>query len=91
MKLVKEYGGTWSSEHGDGRSRSWLNEQFFGPELFGLFRQVKRTFDPNNIFNPGNIVDSGSMTDNLRVGPESQILPLSEKLDFSSDLGFIEL
>ncbi len=55
--LLGTYGGVLSSEHGDGRVRSWLNERFFGPELYGLFREVKGTFDPQNLFNPGNIVD----------------------------------
>src|SRR6185503_16435406 len=36
MELVGEYGGALSSEHGDGRSRSWLNEKFFGKELYAL-------------------------------------------------------
>ncbi|MCL4867516.1 MAG: FAD-binding protein [Anaerolineae bacterium] len=54
--LVKNYGGALSSEHGDGRSRSWLNPTFFGPELYQLYQQVKRIFDPDNRLNPGNIV-----------------------------------
>lgn len=64
--LVKGYGGALSSEHGDGRSRSWLNEAFYGPALYDLFRQVKRIFDPHNRLNPGIIVDAGPMTDHLR-------------------------
>ncbi len=66
VDLLRGYGGAWSSEHGDGRSRSWLNESFFGPDLYDLYRQVKQIFDPDNLFNPGNIVESGSMLDNLR-------------------------
>ena len=34
VDLLKGYGGSFSSEHGDGRARSWLNERFFGPDLF---------------------------------------------------------
>lgn len=64
--LVKGYGGALSSEHGDGRSRSWLNETFYGPELYNLFRQVKRIFDPHNSLNPGNIVDAAAMTTAMR-------------------------
>ncbi len=87
-ELVGHYGGAFSSEHGDGRARSWLNEKFFGPELYGLFKDIKQTFDPANILNPGNIVDGGSMTENLRYGPEYQTLQLREHLDFSEDQGF---
>lgn len=87
-ELLGEYGGVWSSEHGDGRSRSWLNESFFGKDLYGLYRQVKQTFDPHNIFNPGNIIDAGPMTENLRYGPDYQVISLKEQLDFSQDQGF---
>ena len=64
--LVKGYGGALSSEHGDGRTRSWLNESFYGPALYDLFRQVKRIFDPDNRLNPRIIVDAGPMTAGLR-------------------------
>jgi len=70
-ELVKGYGGALSSEHGDGRSRSWLNEAFYGPRLYDLFRQVKRIFDPDNLLNPGIIVDAGSMLENWRAIPAS--------------------
>jgi FAD/FMN-containing dehydrogenase/Fe-S oxidoreductase len=88
VDLLHGYGGSLSSEHGDGRCRSWLNEQFFGPELYGLYREVKRIFDPHNLQNPGNIVDGPSMTEHLRFGANYQVLPLEEHLDFSSDQGF---
>ncbi len=87
-ELVGEYGGAFSSEHGDGRARSWLNEKFFGPELYGLYRQVKQIFDPHRLLNPGNIVDAGPMTENLRFGPAYRVIPLKEHLDFSTDQGF---
>jgi FAD/FMN-containing dehydrogenase len=48
-------GGTLSGEHGDGYIRTPFLERLYGPEVFGLFRTVKRTFDPNNILNPGKI------------------------------------
>jgi len=88
VELLGEYGGAFSSEHGDGRARSWLNEKFFGRELYGLFKEVKQTFDPHHILNPGNIVDSGPMTENLRFGPAYQVTHLQESLDFSQDMGF---
>ncbi len=88
IELLSTYGGVWSSEHGDGRSRSWLNEAFFGQELFGLYKEVKHAFDPHNLFNPGNIVDGPAMTENLRYGVDYKTLALKEHLDFSSDQGF---
>ena len=68
--LVMEYGGSMSGEHGDGLVRSWFNRKMFGDQLYEAFRDVKRTFDPNEIMNPGKIVDSQTMTENLRIGPE---------------------
>jgi len=88
MELVGEYGGALSSEHGDGRSRSWLNEKFFGKDLYGLYQQVKHTFDPHNLLNPGNIVDAPPMTAHLRYGPSYTVMQLKEHLDFTQDQGF---
>jgi FAD/FMN-containing dehydrogenase/Fe-S oxidoreductase len=81
--LVGAYGGALSSEHGDGRARSWLNEAFYGPELYGLFRRVKHIFDPNNLFNPGNIVDAPPIDRDLRQGPDYTTIPLQPKLHFA--------
>jgi FAD/FMN-containing dehydrogenase/Fe-S oxidoreductase len=68
--LVLEFGGSLSSEHGDGLTRSPFNRQMFGPVLYEAFRQVKRTFDPGGMLNPGKIVDAPPMTANLRFGTE---------------------
>jgi FAD/FMN-containing dehydrogenase/Fe-S oxidoreductase len=87
-EMLHGYEGSLSSEHGDGRARSWINEHFFGPELYGLYRQVKHIFDPNNLFNPGNIVDAGPMTENLRFGEDYQVISLTPYLDYSEDMGF---
>jgi len=88
VDLLRGYGGSFSSEHGDGRARSWLNEKFFGPELYGLYKQVKVAFDPHNILNPGNIVNAGAMIENLRYGAEYATVPFESAIDFSDDLGF---
>lgn len=88
VALLGEYGGALSSEHGDGRARSWINERFFGPALYDLFRKTKAAFDPHNLLNPGNIVDAPHMTENLRYGPDYHTIPLGEHLDFSEDHGF---
>ena len=51
-KLVLKYHGSLSGEHNDGLIRGpWLKEQF-GDDMLMVFRQVKNTFDPENIFNP---------------------------------------
>ena len=66
--LVLEFGGALSGEHGDGLVRGPFMEKMFGTTLYGAFRAVKHTFDPDRIFNPGKIVDCPPMTRNLRYG-----------------------
>lgn len=88
VELLKGYGGSLSSEHGDGRTRSWLNEAFFGPDLYRLYQQVKHTFDPHNLLNPGNIVNAPAMTANLRYGEGYEVIPLTTHLDFTAEQGF---
>jgi FAD/FMN-containing dehydrogenase/Fe-S oxidoreductase len=87
-ELVAGYNGALSSEHGDGRARSWLNERFFGPDLYRAYQEAKQTFDPENILNPGNIVNAGPMTENLRFGETYSTISVNEHIDFSSDIGF---
>ena len=88
-ELVGGYGGAISSEHGDGRSRSWLNESFYGKPLYDLFRQIKNIFDPNHLLNPNNIVDGEPLTANLRYGEHYHPSSFAEKLDFSNQGGFV--
>jgi len=66
--LVKQYGGAWSGEHGDGRVRSPFLERFFGSQLYGALREVKRLFDPAGLMNPGPIIDPNPMDQDLRYG-----------------------
>src|SRR5213080_3677462 len=63
--LVVEFGGTISSEHGDGRARSPFLARMYGPRLMRAFRELKRAFDPENRMNPGNLVDSPGIVENL--------------------------
>ena len=88
VELLHGYGGSLSSEHGDGRARSWMNERFFGPELYRLYQQVKRSFDPDNILNPGNIVNAPPMAESLRYGETYEVIPLQTALDFADEQGF---
>jgi FAD/FMN-containing dehydrogenase/Fe-S oxidoreductase len=88
IELLGQYGGALSSEHGDGRSRSWLNEHFFGQELYNLYKQTKHIFDTDNILNPGIIIDAADMCENLRYGADYAVQEIREKYDFSEDQGF---
>jgi len=71
-QLVSGYGGSNSSEHGDGLARSEFNRLVYGDRLYEAMRQVKRIFDPDARMNPGKIVDAPAMTDSLHdvtIGP----------------------
>ncbi len=67
--LVKKYNGSLSGEHGDGRLRGEFIQQMIGPKNYQLLREVKYTWDPENIFNPHKIVDTPSMNSILRYEP----------------------
>jgi FAD/FMN-containing dehydrogenase/Fe-S oxidoreductase len=64
--LVKKYRGSLSGEHGDGRLRGEFIPVMLGDHNYRLLKELKKTWDPDNIFNPGKIIDTPSMTDNLR-------------------------
>jgi FAD/FMN-containing dehydrogenase/Fe-S oxidoreductase len=86
--LVVEFGGTISSEHGDGRARSPFLERMYGPTLMEAFRKLKRAFDPDHRMNPGNIVDSPGILENLRYGVDYKTWSPVTMLDFSAQGGF---
>lgn len=88
MELVRQYGGTVSSEHADGLARSWLNPGLLGPDLYAANVEVKRLFDPDNRFNPGNVVEAGPMTGPLRVGPGEALSHPPTRFDWSKEGGF---
>ncbi|MFL5808565.1 MAG: FAD-binding and (Fe-S)-binding domain-containing protein, partial [Flavisolibacter sp.] len=71
-KLVKKYNGSLSGEHGDGRLRGEFIRQMVGEKNYELLKEIKRTWDPNNIFNPNKIVDTPSMNTMLRYVPGQQ-------------------
>lgn len=70
--LVKKYNGSLSGEHGDGRLRGEFIRQMVGEKNYQLLRQLKRTWDPQNIFNPGKIVDTPPMDTMLRYEPDQK-------------------
>ena len=53
-RLVADYHGAISGEHGCGLSRSWFLPQLFGPELYAEFVALKRAFDPQGLLGPGH-------------------------------------
>jgi FAD/FMN-containing dehydrogenase/Fe-S oxidoreductase len=70
--LVKKYKGSLSGEHGDGRLRGEFIPLMYGEEVYSLFKEVKRIWDPENIFNPGKIVDTPAMNTSLRYEADQE-------------------
>ncbi len=64
--LVKKYRGSLSGEHGDGRLRGEFIPQQIGAKNFELVKEIKRTWDPNNVFNANKIVETPPMNESLR-------------------------
>ena len=65
-RLVKKYRGSLSGEHGDGRLRGEFIPLMLGRHNYGLLKELKKTWDPQNLFNPGKITDTPPITGNLR-------------------------
>ncbi|MFU8877475.1 MAG: FAD-binding oxidoreductase [Wenzhouxiangellaceae bacterium] len=56
FRLVGEFGGSLSAEHGIGLlKRDWLEMTRSAAEI-GLMRGIKRQFDPDGILNPGKVL-----------------------------------
>jgi glycolate oxidase len=55
FEMVVEMGGTLSGEHGIGTSKAPFMGIAFSDEEMGMFRDIKKAFDPNNILNPGKM------------------------------------
>ena len=88
--LVVEFGGSMSGEHGDGLARGLWNEKQFGSVLYGVFREIKRLFDPEGLMNPGKVVDSPPMTSDLRQGGSYKALEVVTELDWSREGGLAQ-
>lgn len=87
--LVKKYHGSLSGEHGDGRVRAEFLPLMVGEDMYEIFKQVKRIWDPNNIFNPGKIVNAAPMTSALRYVPDQIIEEPKTIFRFESSGGMI--
>ncbi len=88
-ELVKKHGGSVSGEHGDGRLRSPMLAQFYGPELTKDHRRVKRAFDPDNTFNPGKIVDPAPIDSHWRFEPGEKTPEVETHFNWDADLGLV--
>lgn len=88
-RLVKKYRGSLSGEHGDGRLRGEFIPLMFGEHIYGLFKSIKKCWDPYNLLNPGKITDTPAMNTSLRYMPGVKTREIDTVYDFSSTGGII--
>jgi len=90
-KLVKKYNGALSGEHGDGRLRGEFIPYMMGEEVYELFRQVKRIWDPNGVFNANKIVDTPPMNEFLRYEQDKPAPVIPTIFDFKASEGMLRM
>ena len=90
-KLVKNYKGSLSGEHGDGRLRGEFIPLMIGDKCFQFVKDVKKTWDPDNIFNANKIVDTPAMNKHLRYEPGQAAREIDTIFDFSSLPGILRM
>jgi FAD/FMN-containing dehydrogenase/Fe-S oxidoreductase len=88
-RLVKRYGGSLSGEHGDGRLRGEFLPFMVGEKNYGLFRDIKRTWDPSGVFNPGKIVETPPMDASLRYESSQTVREFKTVLNFAASRGIL--
>jgi len=60
--LVREFGGSFSAEHGIGRTKVGELERYASPVELELMRAVKHALDPHGIMNPGKVLRSRDLS-----------------------------
>ncbi len=87
--LVKQYRGSLSGEHGDGRLRGEFIPLMLGENNYELLRKIKETWDPDNLMNPGKIISTPSMKTFLRYPPEKGPRKLKTFFYYPESSGFL--
>ena len=85
--LVSQFKGTLAGEHGVGIARTEYLKDQVGDELYQLMREIKQSFDPDNLFNPGKIISDGryKIDSHLRMGAGYSLkLPFEPLLAFAA-------
>ena len=63
--VIHRFGGSLCGEHGDGRVRGEFLRELYGEEVYALFKQVKRIFDPDQLLSPGVKLTGAPFTTHL--------------------------
>jgi Fe-S oxidoreductase len=82
-----QFKGSLAGEHGVGIARTEFLKAQVGDELYRLMKEIKFSFDPNNLFNPGKIISDGryKIDKHLRWGAGYELkLPFEPQLAFAA-------
>lgn len=90
-KLVKKYKGSLSGEHGDGRVRASFIPYMLGEKNYALLKDLKNTWDPNNVFNAGKIIDAPPIEQDLRYEIDRKEPDLKTLMSFNEVGGILRL
>ncbi len=88
-RLVKQFNGALSGEHGDGRLRAPFLRQQVGEEVYLIWQQLKAIFDPTHQLNPGVILSDASILEGLRA-ERQPIQKLATGFDWRSDISLMD-
>ncbi len=86
-KLTRKYRGSLSGEHGDGRVRGEFIPIIIGEANYEVLKEIKHTWDPDNVFNAGKIIDTPPMDSSLRYLPGKPMQEIQTVFDFSESGG----
>ncbi|HET8761120.1 MAG TPA: FAD-binding and (Fe-S)-binding domain-containing protein, partial [Nitrospiria bacterium] len=65
--VIDRFGGSLCGEHGDGRVRAEFLPALYGKEIYELFVETKRLFDPERLLNPGVKLATTPFTDRVDI------------------------
>ena len=90
-KLTRKYRGSLSGEHGDGRVRGEFIPIVIGEANYRLLKEIKHTWDPDNVFNAGKIIDTPPMDSSLRYVPGGPVREIETVFNFSESGGILRM
>lgn len=85
--IVDRYDGALKAEHGTGRNMAPFLEREWGPDLYGIMREIKALIDPDGLLNPGVLLndDPRAHLKNLKSLPT-----VEPEIDRCIECGFCE-
>jgi D-lactate dehydrogenase len=86
--IVDTYNGSLKAEHGTGRNMAPFVELEWGSEAYGMMREIKKIFDPNNLLNPDVIINTDALAHVKHLKPLRAAHPI---IDTCIECGFCEV